>query len=200
MNEKLKIYIVTRVDGGSFAYSHIAKWHSRYYGLYYDIKNWTPVNVAVTRKLNMKELNEDQIKLLPTGVWNAPEFPRPKHLSEISNSPKQFDYSKPDHIIIRKEKIAEEVTECRQAEFAQIMSDPNSIENTIRQEFVDRARHGFIKYGKGIMRQDVNVLEWAQHMKEELMDGIVYLERLKREIKTKYPELIDHKINIPISK
>ena len=40
-----------------------------------------------------------------------------------------------------------------------------------------------LKYGVNTMRDDLSVLEWLQHLQEELMDGCVYIEKLKGEIK-----------------
>jgi hypothetical protein len=31
-------------------------------------------------------------------------------------------------------------------------------------------------------RKDLSVADWAQHLREELMDGLVYLTRLKKDI------------------
>jgi hypothetical protein len=48
--------------------------------------------------------------------------------------------------------------------------------------FQERSRAGQLKYGTTLDRTDLSPLQWAQHMQEELMDAILYLERLKREI------------------
>ena len=48
--------------------------------------------------------------------------------------------------------------------------------------FLERSRAGQLKYGTTLDRTDLSPLQWAQHMQEELMDAILYLERLKREI------------------
>lgn len=192
---ELTIWIVTRKDAGSFAYSHIARHNSKYYGLYVGSQNWAKVQSYITRQLNMRVVSGEE---LPTGPWNIP-----------NNLPvKEFDYSKSDHTKIKQPPdnhaqfnqgilaknqrfITPESTALREQEFAQIMADPDSVENIIKQRFVDRARHGFLKYGKGIMRQDINILGWITHASEEAMDWIVYLERLKREIENKHPELIE---------
>ena len=47
---------------------------------------------------------------------------------------------------------------------------------------VERSRAGQLKYGTTLDRTDLTPLQWAQHMQEELMDAILYLERLKREM------------------
>jgi hypothetical protein len=48
--------------------------------------------------------------------------------------------------------------------------------------FQERSRAGQLKYGTTLDRTDLSPLQWAQHMQEELMDAILYLERLKREM------------------
>jgi len=38
------------------------------------------------------------------------------------------------------------------------------------------------KYGVTLDRTDLKPLDWIQHAQEELMDGILYLDKLKKEI------------------
>ena len=59
---------------------------------------------------------------------------------------------------------------------------PDSIVDTILNQFVDRAEMGFKKYNNTLDRKDLSKVEWINHAQEELMDGILYLERLKQEI------------------
>jgi len=59
---------------------------------------------------------------------------------------------------------------------------PDSIVDTILNKFVDRAEMGFKKYSNTLDRKDLSKVEWINHAQEELMDGILYLERLKQEI------------------
>lgn len=59
---------------------------------------------------------------------------------------------------------------------------PDSVVDTILNKFVDRAEMGLTKYSNTLDRKDLSKLEWINHAQEELMDGILYLERLKQEI------------------
>lgn len=58
----------------------------------------------------------------------------------------------------------------------------DSIVLEVIKEFGSRAKVGFNKYGTDMDRNDLSVAEWAQHLREELMDGLVYLTRLKKDI------------------
>jgi hypothetical protein len=40
---------------------------------------------------------------------------------------------------------------------------------------------GFRKYGTTTERTDLSLLDWLQHLQEELLDAAVYVERLKEE-------------------
>jgi len=51
------------------------------------------------------------------------------------------------------------------------------------QQFIERSEVGQQKYGTTLDRTDLKPLDWVQHAQEELMDGILYLEKLKRVIK-----------------
>ena len=59
---------------------------------------------------------------------------------------------------------------------------PDSIVDSILNKFVDRAEMGFKKYSNTLDRNDLSKVEWINHAQEELMDGILYLERLKQEL------------------
>ena len=49
-------------------------------------------------------------------------------------------------------------------------------------KFERRARMGNQKYGTDLDRTDLEKIDWIEHAQDELMDGILYLEKLKQEI------------------
>ena len=49
-------------------------------------------------------------------------------------------------------------------------------------KFCQRSNLGKQKYGTTLDREDLSTVDWITHAQEELMDGILYLERLKRQI------------------
>ena len=49
----------------------------------------------------------------------------------------------------------------------------------------DREQRGLLKYGVNTERNDLSTLECLQHLQEELMDGCVYIEKLKGELNGK---------------
>ena len=48
-------------------------------------------------------------------------------------------------------------------------------------EFEIREQRGFQKYGTTMDREDLNFQEWLQHFKEELMDGLLYLQKIQND-------------------
>ena len=58
----------------------------------------------------------------------------------------------------------------------------DSIVCSVIQKFTDRARLGKKKYGTDLDRTDLITLDWVQHTQEELMDAILYLEKLKSSL------------------
>ena len=58
----------------------------------------------------------------------------------------------------------------------------DSVVDSIIDQFVSRASFGKTKYGVDLDREDLNVLEWIEHAKQEHMDAILYLEKIKQEI------------------
>lgn len=71
----------------------------------------------------------------------------------------------------------------------QITTFTDSVVFEIIKEFGERANKGYIKYGTDMDRTDLTAAQWAQHLREELMDGLVYLTRLKRDIELMEEEL-----------
>ena len=60
------------------------------------------------------------------------------------------------------------------------MSD--KIVESVIDQFRTRAEAGKRKYGTTMERDDLTLMEWLQHLQEELMDASVYVEKLKGEI------------------
>jgi hypothetical protein len=56
----------------------------------------------------------------------------------------------------------------------------DSVVSSIISKFEERARIGQVKYGQTLDRNDLSFLEWINHAQEELMDGILYLEKIKK--------------------
>ncbi len=63
--------------------------------------------------------------------------------------------------------------------FEIVKTDP--IVDSVIKKFKDRSDVGIKKYGTTLDRKDINFDGWAEHLQQELMDGILYLERLRNE-------------------
>ena len=55
----------------------------------------------------------------------------------------------------------------------------SSIEEKVIDKIRERAEVGLAKYGVTMEREDLTRIEWLTHLQEELLDGAVYIERLK---------------------
>ena len=64
----------------------------------------------------------------------------------------------------------------------------DSIVQAVIRKFQERSELGQKKYGTTLDRTDLGPQDWIQHAQEELMDGILYLERLKKELKPVTPQ------------
>ena len=54
------------------------------------------------------------------------------------------------------------------------------IVKTVVEAFLKRSNEGLEKYGTSLAREDLSTLEWLNHAQEELMDAVLYIERLKK--------------------
>jgi hypothetical protein len=60
---------------------------------------------------------------------------------------------------------------------------PDSVVQSVVEKFVNRAEMGFKKYNNTLDREDLSIEEWINHALEEHMDAILYLTKLKQELK-----------------
>ena len=58
----------------------------------------------------------------------------------------------------------------------------DQIVETVITKFIERSERGITKYGSTLERNDLDVVDWMNHLQEELMDAILYLERMKKDI------------------
>lgn len=49
----------------------------------------------------------------------------------------------------------------------------------VKEKFEQRSQTGIRKYNTTLEREDLNFLDWLNHLQEELMDATLYVERLK---------------------
>jgi hypothetical protein len=66
-----------------------------------------------------------------------------------------------------------------------LIDKTDSIVDSIIDQFVQRATFGKQKYGVDLDREDLNIIEWIEHAKQEHMDAILYLEKIKKIVETK---------------
>ena len=57
----------------------------------------------------------------------------------------------------------------------------DSIVTSIIKQFEERSIAGKTKYGTDLDRTDLSLLEWIEHAKQEHMDAILYLEKIKQQ-------------------
>ena len=62
------------------------------------------------------------------------------------------------------------------------MESADSVVAAVVKKFLERSEVGKKKYGVTLDRTDLGVLDWITHAQEELMDGILYLEKLKQVV------------------
>jgi len=73
----------------------------------------------------------------------------------------------------------------------------DTVVNTVIEQFSKRSNLGIKKYGTTLDREDLKTLDWVQHLQEELMDAILYLERLKRDLEKGTKKDADVEVDAP---
>jgi GTPase SAR1 family protein len=64
---------------------------------------------------------------------------------------------------------------------------------SVMGKFYKRSQVGIKKYGTTLDRTDLTMSEWITHAQEEAMDLVLYLERLKAEVKEYESKIRDNK-------
>ena len=59
---------------------------------------------------------------------------------------------------------------------------PDTIVESVINQFKKRSEVGIKKYGVTLDREDLSAADWILHTQQELMDGILYLEKLKQTL------------------
>jgi hypothetical protein len=58
---------------------------------------------------------------------------------------------------------------------------PDSVVTSVIEKIENRAKIGFEKYGVTMDRDDLSIVQWIEHAQEEMMDMLIYLEKIKQE-------------------
>ena len=58
----------------------------------------------------------------------------------------------------------------------------DSVVTSVINQFIERSEKGKAKYGVDLDRNDLSLLEWIEHAKQEHMDAILYLEKIKQTV------------------
>jgi hypothetical protein len=57
----------------------------------------------------------------------------------------------------------------------------DSIVTSVIKQFEERSIKGKEKYGTDLDREDLALIDWIEHAKQEHMDAILYLEKIKQQ-------------------
>ena len=60
-----------------------------------------------------------------------------------------------------------------------VFRDP--VVHRVVDKFVSRSDVGYEKYGVTLNDDKSNIFQWINHLQEELMDAVLYLQKLKEE-------------------
>jgi hypothetical protein len=52
----------------------------------------------------------------------------------------------------------------------------------VLSKYYERSQLGIQKYGRTLDRDDLSLIDWLNHLQEELMDATLYIEKVKHEL------------------
>ena len=58
----------------------------------------------------------------------------------------------------------------------------DSIVLKVLAKYYERSQTGIKKYGRTLDRDDLNLIDWLNHLQEELMDATLYIEKVKHQL------------------
>ena len=59
----------------------------------------------------------------------------------------------------------------------------DTVVESVVHKYKSRSKVGIDKYGTTLDRDDLSVLEWLNHFQEEMLDGVLYIEKAMQEIR-----------------
>lgn len=62
---------------------------------------------------------------------------------------------------------------------SELIEDPIVLK--VLAKYYERSQTGIKKYGHTLDRDDLNLIDWLNHLQEELMDATLYIEKLKQD-------------------
>lgn len=63
-----------------------------------------------------------------------------------------------------------------------IFTPEDIIVTKVAMKYFDRSEMGIKKYGTTLENNSLPLMDWLNHLQEELMDATLYIEKLKQEI------------------
>ena len=70
------------------------------------------------------------------------------------------------------------------------------VDERVVDKFVSRSDVGFAKYGVTLEDDKSNIFQWINHLQEELMDAVLYLQKLKETTTEEMQEALLRNIEI----
>jgi len=109
------------------------------------------------------------------------EIKNPCNLLNIEPLKGYYEYKGIIESLKEIKKRAQELRE--RAIFPAVVYKDDPIVNTVVNKFLDRSKQGMKKYGTSMHDNNKPVADWIEDAQEELMDGILYLQKLKEKVK-----------------
>lgn len=75
-----------------------------------------------------------------------------------------------------------------------VFRDP--VVERVVDKFVSRSDIGYKKYGVTLEEDKSNIFAWMNHLQEELMDAVLYLQKLKEESTVELQEALLNSIEV----
>lgn len=75
-----------------------------------------------------------------------------------------------------------------------VFRDP--VVERVVDKFVSRSDVGYKKYGVTLDEDKSNIFQWINHLQEELMDAVLYLQKLKEESTVELQEALLNSIEV----
>jgi hypothetical protein len=75
-----------------------------------------------------------------------------------------------------------------------VFRDP--VVERVVEKFVSRSDVGYKKYGVTLDEDKSNIFQWMNHLQEELMDAVLYLQKLKEESTVELQEALLNSIQV----
>ena len=89
-----------------------------------------------------------------------------------------------------------EIMNAKRAVISSTFNNTDKYVQSVKEKFEQRSQTGIQKYNTTLERTDLSFLDWLEHLQEELMDALLYIEAAKQCLRDEIEECMLRRMDV----